>query len=514
MSMDESRTKKSIKNVSVAMAMQIVNMVVGLVSRTIFIKLLGNDYLSVNGLFTNILTLLSFAELGIGNAIIFALYKPIAQKDEQKICQVLNLYKKAFRYIAKAIIVLGIVVIPFLGYLVKDVPDIKENIILIYGIFLFSTASTYFFSYRNALIIADQKNYIISIIKEIFSILRIFLQVTFLLITKNYIGYLLIEICVSLTSNIFCYQYAKKKYPFLTHYNKEELPKSEKDNILRDVKSLFVYKGGAAVLNGTDNIIIAVLLKIEFVGLCSNYSMVVSTLSGLLMQACSSITASIGNHNVVAEPKEREKVFRELNALSFFIFAFSAVCLAVLLNELIFVWLGADYLLDQMVVIAMVLTFLLTGMNQIPSTYRMTLGLFRKASFIPLLAAIINIILSLALGRIWGLFGVFIATSIAKLLTFSLFDPILIYRKGLETSAKRYYFTFFVRLVVVAVSYFASISIVGWINIDGIIGLFVKTATCVLSTSVILIVYLIFDKDFKKAVKTVLNSVKKRMVHN
>ena len=437
--MNESRTKKSLQNAFVALFIQALNAIVGVVSRTIFIKILGNDYLSVNGLFSNILTLLSFAELGIGNAIIFALYKPVVNNDEEKIRQILKIYKYAFLIISMVIIGGGALIIPFLKYLVTDVPDISENIVLIYSLFVLNTASTYFFSYKNAIIIANQRNYVVITIKEIVTIGRIAFQIVFLLLTHNYIFYLLLEIGFSLVTNLACTLYANRHYPYIKMRCDTSLPKEERNKIFRDVKSLFVYKGGAAILNGTDNIIISLIIATAFVGICSNYVLVIGTINGVVMQICNSVTASIGNHNVTSSPEEKEKKFREINSICFIIFSFCSVCLAVLLNPLIETWLGIDYLLSQWVVIALVLPFLLTGMNQIVSTYRMTLGLFKQARFIPLFAALINIVLSFVFGYLFGLIGVFIATSVAKLLTFSLFDPILVYKNGFETKCNRYF---------------------------------------------------------------------------
>ena len=174
-----SRVQNAVKNVGVAGAMQVITILLNFVSRTAFIETLGNDYLSCDGLFTNILTVLSFSELGIGSAIIFSLYKPIANDDKIKIGKLMNLFASAYRYIALAISTLGVVLIPFLKYLIKDVPNIKEDIELLYILFLANTVSSYIFGYKRSFLIANQENYIVILIQQGMHVIKIVAQFVF-----------------------------------------------------------------------------------------------------------------------------------------------------------------------------------------------------------------------------------------------------------------------------------------------------------------------------------------------
>ena len=184
---NSSRTQYAIKNASITTCMQIVNIVLGFVSRTIFIYLLNSDYLGVNSLFTNILTVLSFAELGIGNAIVFSLYKPIAENDKKKIQALMKFYKNAYWLIGSVILLAGLCVIPFLDVVIKDKPAIDESLVLIYCLYLFNTAVSYFFSYKKTLITACQKDYIVQIYTRVFQFVQLVVQSVFLLITHNFI---------------------------------------------------------------------------------------------------------------------------------------------------------------------------------------------------------------------------------------------------------------------------------------------------------------------------------------
>ena len=187
-----SRTKSVTINTTVSLVCQFFNLILNFITRTIFIKLLGAEYLGVNGLFTNILTILSFAELGIGNAIVFNLYKPLSVRDESKISSLMLLYRKAYTIIGIIVFVTGLLVTPFLNLVVKSKPDIQENIELLYLLFLTNTVVSYFFVYKKNIIIADQKNYITLIVSQVMLVIKMILQTLFLLLTCNYIIYLII----------------------------------------------------------------------------------------------------------------------------------------------------------------------------------------------------------------------------------------------------------------------------------------------------------------------------------
>lgn len=511
---ESSRTKKSIVNVSVVLVIQVVNTIIGIINRTIFIQLLGNDYLSVNGLFSNILTLLSFAELGIGNAIIFSLYRPISEKNNKKICEILNLYRRAYWVIFVVVFAIGVAIIPFLDAIISDVPDIQESIVLIYVLFIVNAACSYLFSYKSSLLIADQKNYIVSTVHQTTKIAFIVLQTIYLYFTRDYIGYLVLTIIATVFGNVVCTFYANKHYPFVKNVSDSTLPKEERSTIFSNIKSLFIYKIGAALLNGSDNIIISSIIQTAYVGICSNYTLVINTINTILMQMCNSIVAGIGNHNVESAPFARENKFKQIDSLNSFIFSFSAVCLVILLNPLIMVWLGNDYVLDIPVVVSLSLSFYVTGSNQIASLYRTTLGLFEKAKMVPFTAAIINIVLSIVLGKYIGLLGVFIATSISKLLTFNLFDPILIYKYGFNKKPMKYFVIKIGRFVLNVVTIILVTMLISLVPVNGLKGLLLKTLVCGTATFLLLLVFYIFDVSFRSACVQIFKNFTRKRIKN
>ena len=213
--MTESRTKNSARNACVAIVSKVIYIVMSFICRTVFIKILGTEYLGVNGLFTNILTMLSFAELGIGVAIIYKMYKPIAEDDHEQIKTLIHFYKRAYATIGTVILILGLMVIPFLGSIIKDSPNIKENLSFIYVLFLVNTSISYFFAYKKSIITGHQKEYIINLITLVVTTVLNILQIVFLFITHNYIVYLLLQIIATVTDNVIASKMANKMYPYI-----------------------------------------------------------------------------------------------------------------------------------------------------------------------------------------------------------------------------------------------------------------------------------------------------------
>lgn len=256
--MSSSRTSYVVKNIGAAGFFQLFALFLSFVSRTIFVRLLGNDYLSCEGLFSNVLTILSFTELGIGSSIIYSLYKPIADEDKVQIGKLMNLFRKSYIWIACIISFVGLSVIPFMDYIVKDVPSVKESIILLYLLFLGNTVASYIFGYKRSFLIACQKNYVVLTIQQVFNVVRIALQVGLLLWTHDYVLYLAIAIVCTLGGNIVSTYITNRQYPWLNGYLNNQLTKEERKPIVTNILAIIQYKLGYVFLQGTGNILISV----------------------------------------------------------------------------------------------------------------------------------------------------------------------------------------------------------------------------------------------------------------
>lgn len=499
--MKSSRIGNAIKNVGVATAMQIITLLLSFVSRTYFVRLLGNDYLSCDGLFSNILTVLSFSELGIGSAIIFNLYKPIAENDRVQIGKLMNLFRSAYRYIALFISICGLAVIPFLPFIVTEVPDIKESIESLYCLFLANTVVSYFWGYKKSYLIANQENYIVLLIQQGASFVRIMLQIVFLIRTHNYILYLLISIVCTLLVNIATTIYVDKKYPWINEYLINKLTKKEKEPIFSNILAIVQYKLGAVILNGTDNIIISAFLKTTFVGICSNYNLVIGAVTTVSNQACSGLQAIIGNYNTVSNKDDRYSVFSVLYFVSFWVFGFFSVALATLLSPFVCdVWLGKEYALSYDVVIALALSFYINFINIIPSTYRTTMGYFKEARMCPVYASVINILLSILLAKMVGLSGVFFATSVSRMFTFNIIDPYYVFKKGFGKSVLLYFEKFALYSGSVLIVYCFSAYTVSLIHMVGWGGFVLKAIVVTLICNGSFLVMFFHTQVFKQTI--------------
>lgn len=446
----ESRTKNSIRNSSFSIITQVLTVIMDFVVKTIFIAVLGSEYLGINGLFSNIITLLSLADLGIGVAIPYSLYKPLAEKNTKKIQGLMNFYRKIYNIIGIIVIVIGLSLTPFLPYIIKDMPDI-EGIYLIYAMFVVHSALSYFFVYKKFLIESDQKGYIVSKITFTCSVLLNIVRVTLLLLTKNFILYLFCSIVFVLIQN-FWYSYkANKLYPYIKERNNETISDEDKLEITTNVKALLIYKIGSVVTNGTDNIVISKWIGLVAVGIYSNYILIVNSLNNVLMQLFNAITASIGN--LVVTNNERSKaIYEKLNFFNFYIYSLCSICLFILVNPFMYIWLGNDYVLSLSVSFLLAINFYITGMQAVTNSFRSAYGLFYKARFRPIAMVIINIIVSIILVKPLGIAGVLIGTIVSRLLTVSWLDPYVVYKYGFKDNVTTYYKTYIYYFIIFILS--------------------------------------------------------------
>lgn len=512
--MGNSRTENVARNASYAAITQVAKILLSFISRTVFIYVLGVDYLGVNGLFTNILLLLSFAELGIGNAMIYGMYKPLAIRDKDKVKSLMCLYAKSYKIIGIFIFLVGILLIPFLDHIIKDSPNISENLNLIYVLFLLNTVVSYFYIYKSSIIEADQKKYIVSIYNQVFHIIEVIVQIIILLLTKNYILFLIVQITCTILNNLFLAKKANKMYPFLKIGKAKSLDKNERKKIFINIKSLFLYKLGSVILNGSDNIIISAMIGVAAVGLSSNYLLIISAFTAISGQVMGAFTSSLGNLNAIGKKSSKERVFYKVFFISAWIYGFISIGLLLLLNPFINLWLGNQFILSEGVVFAIVLHFYINSMHFTAYTYRITMGLFVQGRYAPLAAAIINIILSIWLGNKYGLIGIFLATSFARVFTTGIVDPILIYRIGFKKNPFKYYIKYLLYTTSFIGIFLILNFIIEFVRIDGIIGFIIQLAIVTLLFNFLYL--LLFRKtheyvDIKKIVKKVIkNKLSKR----
>ena len=364
------RTINSAKNILTGVVGQILTYVLQFISRTVFIYMLGAEYLGISGLFVNVLTILSITELGIGTAIAYSLYKPLADKDIRIIQATMNLFRKAYFIIGCAIFALGFAMMPFLPYIMKGTTKLI-NINLIFALYLFQSVSSYwFFAYKSALLQADQKKFIINLIRYAVTIATTCLQIVLLIVFKSFLLYTIVSITSNILSNILSARKADKIYPYIKNRNNEILSKESKKAIYKNIFGMSIYKLNAVILRSTDNIVISIFIGVVAVGLYSNYLIITSALIMIAKLIFSSVTSSIGNLFVSESKQKNEFIFRCLSFMSYWIYGFCAVCLWILFNPFITLWVGDTFLLDNFVVLIIVLDFAMEGFQSVSLTFK------------------------------------------------------------------------------------------------------------------------------------------------
>lgn len=426
------RVKSSMINGITSIIAQVITIFVTFISRRIFLMVLGENVLGINGLFTQIISLMSLMELGIGSAIIYSMYEPLAIGDKEQISAIVRLYKKIYTIIGILVFVVGCVLTPFITFFITG--DISEvsNIYLIFMLFVINASLSYFNSYKQNLIVADQKKYIIVLVHNgLFIILNI-LQIIVLIKTRNYVLYLLIQIIVTLLENLLLSSITKKMYPFLSGYKNVVVRKDVAEKMKKNVKALVLHRVGTVFVTSTDTLVISKFIGIVVVGKYVNYNYVTNAFSTLTTGLFNSFTSSVGNYNVTADKKGRYELFRKLLFLNYVVFGFLAICTWCLVSDFIRLFYGKNMVLDDVVVLLLVLKFYLSGMRTALLTYKDALGIYHPDRFRPIVEGLINLFGSIILVKYLGLSGVILATIISNISLNTWVEPYVVYKEGFE----------------------------------------------------------------------------------
>ena len=447
-----ARTQNSIRNVLTAMLGQMGGVLVNLLARVFFLHYLNQTYLGLNGLFTNVLTMLSLVELGVGPAMAYSLYKPLADGDVERIKSHMAFYRKAYTTIGLAIAVLGLAFLPFYTAFMDEVPDIP-HLNVIYLLFVANTVVSYFYSYKRSLIVCDQKKYIETGIHYGAYFLLNVVQIIFLAATKSYVLFLVLQVLSTWGENFLLARKADKLYPYLRDKNVKPMDKTDSQVIFRNVAAMSMHKVGAVVVNSTDNILISKLVGLATAGLYGNYYTIIHPLQTVTNQIFESIVASVGNLSATVKDGNADhlvETFHDVLFFAFWVFSFCAICLMNLLHPFIeFLWLrNRGWLLDQSTLIVLVINFYLYGMRRPVLTFRDASGAFWNDRFKPLAESVINLVASILLARRFGITGIFLGTLVSTVTTSLWVEPLVLYRNVFYAPIKDYFIRFLSHTVV------------------------------------------------------------------
>ncbi|MCM1191367.1 MAG: lipopolysaccharide biosynthesis protein [Butyrivibrio sp.] len=434
----KSRTEYSARNTGVAVAANITAIVVGYLTRVVFTHTLEEAYVGINGLFTNILNVLALSELGIGSAVTYALYRPVAEDDVEKQKAYMRLYRKFYRIVAGIVLAGGLLVIPFMDILVRD-QDRVDHLIFIYLMYLLNSVISYLLVYKAALLDAHQLNYIGVLYQTVFLIVQNLLQILVLLLTKNFILYVLIFILCTILNNFCISKKADKMYPYLKDRETESLSKQEKDDIFRNVRAMLMHKIGRVAVNNTDNLLLSSIVGITSVSCYSNYYLVIGSVKQILDRMFLAISASVGNLGVEERGERIKRVFEATFFAGQWAFGFAAICLYELLDSFVEFSFGGQFVFSKDITLILCLNFYLMGTCRATTVFRDSMGLFRYDRYVSILEAAINLAVSILLGRYWGTAGVFLGTTISTVTTSLWVGPYILYKHKLNCSSLKFF---------------------------------------------------------------------------
>ena len=399
------------------------------------IDTIGVEGVGLNGLLTNVVAVLSLADMGISASIVFHMYKPLATGDEERLAKLMNFYRNIYRIIAAAIMGIGLCLMPFMKYIVHDVSYTDGYVRLIYFLFLLQTVTTYLFAYKRSILSADQKQYIISIVDLVFKILTVVGGIVILEITKKLEFYLIFLIVTAVINNLIIARKVDKMYPYVkkTHLH---LEKDHKRSIFKDVKNIFIGRISGTITNSTDNILISALVGTIVTGLYSNYTIILNTLTSMMNQVSYAMTGSIGNLIATETEDHIEEVLKKLAFIMFFMASFCCVCLACLIDPFIKLAFNVD-LLERYVVYICIGVFYFATIKIPIWNMMQASGQFRADKYISIAGSTINLIVSFVLGKIIGIGGILIGTICTYVIQYTL-KSIVFHKKILHRSCVRF----------------------------------------------------------------------------
>lgn len=502
------RTQKALINSSINIITYLLLFIPNLILRRVFLNSLGSDMLGLNSLYSNIIGWISIAELGIGSAIIFSLYKPFIEDDKKTINAYVRFYGKFYRTVGLIILILGIIAMPFLGFFIQNNIDIRV-VRIGFLLFLLSSFISYMFSHKLCILNVAQEAYKITLSTTLSQLIIYLLQFIMLKNYQNFILFIFIQLIINLIYYLGMNYYIAKKYKWLGK-DKDNLDDKAKINLFKNVRALFMHKIGELVVNSTDNIVISKFVGLSTLANYTNYNTIILSMQKLVSIGLNGITASIGNMLAYNDKEKAYDIHRKIFFLNFWVVSFIVISLYNTLNQFVGLWIGPKYLLDNNTFIVILINLYFVSMRGSVEQFQSGSGNFYQDRYAPLVEAIINLAVSIFLVRIIGIVGVFIGTLVSNFTVVFWTKPYVVYKYVFKKSLVKYFIMYFSYLAVGIIPLIAtnlltapfkeSLSIVNFV------------INCLINIIVINTTYVIIffrTKEFKYYLSLVLNIINK-----
>lgn len=513
-----TRTQNSFFNLITNFGASLLIVVLSFVTRTVFISTLGTAFLGLEGLFTNILSMLSLAELGFGSAIVFKLYKPIETGDRHRIQVLMKLYRQVYRIVGIVIVAVGVCLIPFLPHLVRDYDSLAArglNAVVLFLIYLFNSASSYwFFAYKTEFMKATQKGYVLNVVGYAISVGSSLAQMLALLLTKNFYAYILAQVLFTVVRNLVYALICDRRHPYLKEKVEDKVTRAELKEFWNDCSALLLYRLSNVVIGGSDQIVLSALCGLTTVGLYSNYVAIKRSLDNLMYSFLRSIQASLGSLYAAGNLDWSRLIFRVVNFFTVWLYGVGAVGLAVLTNEFITIWpkVGPAFVVTSwewnghtiMTPVALLIGIetYVTGQKYYCGSFRNAMGLFQQLKYRPVASVVVNLTFSLLLVPYLGMAGCVVSTIIAALTVNLIVDPIIIHKHALKQSPRMYFLRNVMYKIAIAAGGVLAWWICGLIPLHGITGFVLRGILCVTVPSAVFVLCFFRTTEFRFLMNT------------
>lgn len=493
----QSRSKNSIRNTMFSALAFVTKMLVQFAVRAVFIRYFAAGYLGLNGLFTNILNMLSLAELGVGNAIVFSMYKPVAEGDTEKIKSLLRLYRNVYLVISLVITTVGVALIPALPHLIKDAPAVNINLTAVYLLYLAQTVVGYFFAYRRALVFANQRNDIESKVSFFAQIVMAAAQIVVIVLWQNFYVYTAITVVTNALDALVVFLLSYRLFPEIRG-KAAPLEKSDTKKITKDTGAMVCHRLGGAVVFSTDSIIISAFVSTTVLGYYSNYSLVVTAFGSIIGLFVTSVSSSVGNLIAQKSQEEVYRIYKALNLVLMWLVGFLGIGMFVCVQDFIRLYSGhEEYVLPFSTMALVCVSFYLTYSRRMTDSFKECAGLFWNDRFKPLFEAGINLGLDFLLVHYIGINGVILATIVSTVTTCLWVEPFVLYKNYFKKNFGLYFVRYAAYASVTVVAGAAAFGICRFIPSYGIAWFLLKFAVCLAVPNLIFLLCSFKTPEFK-----------------
>ncbi len=504
--MNDSRTKNASRNIIWGVVNKTVVMILPFITRTIILYLLGANFLGVGTLFSSILSFLSLTELGLSAAIVYVMYKPLAENDTKTICALLNYYRNFYRIIGVVMLVIGTGILPLVPMMIRSGSPEDINIYILYYIYLINSVVSYFFAgYRSSLLTANQREDISTKILTVVNILVQFGQIAVLVVTRNFYFYAVVPIVGTLTTNALYYFITRKKYP--EYYPEGKLDSRIKDNIKKKISGLIGTRLNSIVVHSADTIVISTFLGLTLTAQYGNYYLLFNSVCNFIGVFFSSITAGVGNKLVLDDITEGYKLFRRISYMNAWIVCWCCSCFLCLYEPFMKIWVGEELMLGLPFAILMVLYFFVYQIQKTILTFKDAAGLWHEDKIRPYCSMIINVVSNVVLVQYIGIYGIVLSSIIAFFISLPWANKVLfdnLFRMNAFANIKEICKYFALTVVICTASYGCCM-----ICSEGIAGLVQRLIICCLIPNVLFILMTFKTEEANYCLQIVERSIRK-----